>query len=195
LLERIGDVLSQQSQATGAIGKYQGKGPVSPEHNLNRLKQLINKIKSMLANFPPQIAAMLQSVLADAEAILAAGGPPEAVSGMIAKLERIVAILLELMQELTDAFGQLNLDALIAFLQGMAANVDAAKKEQIAKLIRSLRKAAVQGSLKGLDEASWDEGGLTDGSAPVEPIAQNVIGSLQALLEAIFATPDRALNR
>ncbi len=195
MLERIGDVLSQQSQGTGAVGRYQGKGPVKPEHDLNRLKQLIAKIRSLLASFPPQIAAMLQGILADAEAILAAGGPPEAIGAMINKLERIVAILLELMAELTTAAGELNLEALIAFLQGMAANVDAAKKEQIAKLIRSLRKAALAGSLKGLDEASWDEGGLTDGSQPVEPIAQNVIGSLQALLEAIFAPADRAINR
>jgi hypothetical protein len=195
LLERIGDVLSQQTQGTSALGRYQGNGPVSPEALKSRLKQLIAKIKSLLASFPPQIAAMLQSLLADAEALLATGGPSDAIGAMIAKLEKIVAILLELMQELTDAGGQLNLDALIAFLQGMAQNLDAAKKEQIAKLIRQLRRASLTSSIKGLDEASWDDEGLTDGSKPVEPIAQNVIGSLQALLEAIFAPADRAINR
>lgn len=192
-LDRIGDVLSQQAQQTGALNRYQGNS-AAIEQKRNKLKQLIAQMKSILASLPPQIAAMLAGVINEAEALLISGSL-DAIGAMIGKLEKIIAILMELLQELTAASGELNLEALIAFLSGMAANLDAAKKAQLAKLIRMLRRAALKGSLHGLDEASWDEeGGMGDGSAPVEPNTDNVVASLQSLLEAIFATRTRVVS-
>lgn len=186
-LEQIGDVLSQQAQQSSGVTRYLGRGPVGADPKLNKLKQLLAQLKAILAQFPPQIAGMLSGVIADCEAILAAGGPPEAIGAMIAKLEKIIAILMQLLEELTLANGQLALDALTAFLNGMAANMDAAQKAALQKLIRALRRAILAGSLKGLDEASWDDEGFGDGSRPVEPNPQNVIESLQALLQLALA--------
>lgn len=194
-LDRIGDVLSQQARESGSVTRYQGRGPVGADPKLNKLKQLLAQLKALLNSFPPQIAAMLASVIADCEAILLAGGPPEAIGAMINKLEKIIAILMQLLAELTLADGRMALDALTAFLNGMAANMDVAQKSALQKMIRALRRAILEGSLKGMDEASWDEEGFGDGSAPVEPNPQNVIQSLQALVALALSPATTAGNR
>ena len=194
-LDRIGDVLSQQAQQSGSVTRYQGHGPVGADPKLNKLKQLLALLKQLMASFPPQIAAMLASIVADCEAILAAGGPPEAIGAMIAKMERIIAILMQLLEELTMADGKLALDTLTAFLGGMAANMDAMQKAALQKLIRARRGAILKGSLKGMDEASWDDDGFGDGSAPVEPNPANVIESLQALVQLALAPASAAAGR
>lgn len=184
-MDSIGDVLSQQSKQTAALGRYEGHGPIGPEHKLNKLKQLLAQIRQMLNKLPPQLAAMLGSILAEAEAICAAGGPPEAIAGMIAKLEKLIEILMQLMMELTGSDGTIDPAILMAFLQGLAANLSAAKKEMLAKLLMALRKAATNGSLKGIDESSFDSD-LGDGSKPVEPNMENALASLIALINASF---------
>ena len=194
-LDHIGDVLSQQAQQSGGVTRYQGRGPVGADPKLNKLKQLLAQLMQLLNSFPPQIAAMLAGIIADCEAILAAGGPPEAIGAMISKLEKIIQILMQLLEELTLANGQLALDALSAFLNGMAANMDAAQKAALQKLIRSLRRAILTGSLKGMDEASWEDDGFGDGSKPVEPNPQNVLDSLQALLALALAPASSGSGR
>jgi hypothetical protein len=173
------DALAGMSSKTASLGKYEGHGHVAPDKRTNRLRQLIANLKAMLAQFPPEIGAMLGGVISDAEG-LAAGGTAADIGSMIAKLERIIELLMQLMQDLRGSGGQPDFGMLVAFLRGLAANLDAGKKAALAKQLQKLRKAAAAGSLKGVDEV--DVGDLSDGSQMVEPTQNNVIDSLQNLI-------------
>ncbi|MBI6545763.1 MAG: hypothetical protein HY692_03155 [Cyanobacteria bacterium NC_groundwater_1444_Ag_S-0.65um_54_12] len=178
-MEGISEVLAQQTRNTTALTPYQGNRPLAADSQLGHLRQLLAQLKQLSGQFPPEILAMLAGLIAEVQAVLAAGGPPVAIGSLIAKLEKIIHILMQLLQELATRNGQIDLLPLLAFLRGLIVQADLRKRAIIAKLIQALRLAIHEGSLKGTDELlmrPFPELSLVDATAA------NAVSSLQGLI-------------
>ncbi len=181
-MDNIADVLTAQ-RGTSPLTQYNGNGPVQASPAQLKLQALIAELKSMLADLPPEIAALLMGVLQDAEALLS-GGSLGDIDAMIDRLQQIIRNLIQLLQQMQGPGAPLNYEQLQAILHNLAVQMDGNQRAAVMMVLQQLRKLAVGNSLKGIDEVNL---GSLDGSNLIEPSQANVINSLQQLIQlAIF---------
>lgn len=177
-MDNVADALSAQ-RGTSPLTQYNGNGPVGLDPREKKLQELLAAIESMLANLPPDIAAMLQGVIGDAEALLSGGSITE-IEQMIERLKQIIQTLMQLISQLQSSTGgQQDLSQLQSTLSALGAELDPSARAAITMLMQQLRKLAVGNSLKGVDEVNL---GSLDGSSLVDPTQSNVVLSLQQLI-------------
>ena len=180
-MDKIADALN--AQGTSALTRYNGNGPVSTDPLKSKLEQLLEALQALLDILPPDIAAMLSGVIADAVALLDGGGSAVDISLMIDRLQQITRQLQELMMQLqqlqTSGDGQIDPALLQAVMRGLAAQIDGNQRAAVMLALQKLRKLAVGGTLKGIDEVNL---GSLDGTSLVEPNLSNVMQSLQKLI-------------
>lgn len=188
-MDNIADVLTAQ-RGTSPLTQYNGSGPVQASPAQTKLQALIAELKSMLADLPPEIAALLMGVLQDAEALLS-GGSLGDIEAMIDRLQQIIRTLMQLIQQMQGPGATLNYEQLQAILHNLAVQMDGNQRAAVMMVLQQLRKLAVGNSLKGIDEVNL---GSLDGSSLIEPSQANVINSLQQLIQLAIFRPVTAAS-
>ncbi len=188
-MDNIADVLTAQ-RGTSPLTQYNGNGPVQASPAQIKLQALIAELKSMLADLPPEIAALFMGVLQDAEALLS-GGSLGDIEAMVDRIQQILRTLTQLIQQMDGPNAPLNYEQLQAILHNLAVQMDGNQRAAVMMLLQQLRKLAVGNSLKGIDEVNL---GSLDGSSLIEPSQANVINSLQQLIQLAIFRPTTATS-
>lgn len=109
-------------------------------NDLERLKQLIQTLRSLAASLPAELQGLVAGLIAEAEAALASGDPIS-VGRLINKLEEVLAMLQDVIRALAkgdaEAASQL-VSALIAKLLGAKKAKDKMIRQQEASMEASL---------------------------------------------------------
>jgi len=149
----------------------------------DRLRELIAAVRDLLSGLPAEVAALLGPLLQMAQGLLLSGASEAEILQMIARLERVLALLVDLGQAMAGA-GPEGPRLLARLLRSLALSGSPAAAGEMARLLKALRSLVPQGT-EGLDQRVGDE--VAGQTRPAQPVDGEVaVAGLEGWLRQAF---------